>query len=152
MLHQALSKQPDVSRYCVAASQYYKTMLTQFPKVQLRIYEHALLVHVPPLLQQGSLLTGSSFFLEAFNKLWKRYLMYHTNCGGGKKKELPVMDPQVNQSEAGQYRRRANRFNTMDLQALKSLWALTHPYLAARSVDWKGTSGVADSMAAVYSM
>jgi hypothetical protein len=73
MLYQALCKKPDdaaCGAYPRAARQYYKTMLTTFP-VQFQIYEHELLMHVPPLLPMGSLLSGSSFFLEAFNKVWK---------------------------------------------------------------------------------
>jgi hypothetical protein len=57
--------------YWRAPRQHCKTMLTTFPKVQFRIYEHAILVNVPLLLAIGSLLSGSSFFVEAFNKVWK---------------------------------------------------------------------------------
>jgi hypothetical protein len=88
MLHQAPCKKPDDAScraYRRAARQHYETMLTTFPKVQFRIYEHALLVHVPPLLTRGSLLSGSSFFLEAFNKVWKSQLMHHTNNGSSPK-------------------------------------------------------------------
>jgi hypothetical protein len=55
--------------YRGAPGQYYKTMLTTFPKMQFRIYEHAILVHVHPLLEMGLLQSGSSFFLEAFDKV-----------------------------------------------------------------------------------
>jgi hypothetical protein len=55
--------------YRGAPRQYYKTMLTTFPEVQLRMYEHEILVHVHLLLEMGLLLSGSSFFLEAFNKV-----------------------------------------------------------------------------------
>jgi hypothetical protein len=44
-------------------------MLTEFLKVTSGIYDHALLVHVPDLLSQGTLSDGSSWFLEAFNKV-----------------------------------------------------------------------------------
>jgi hypothetical protein len=67
-LRQALSTSPDLAVYQKAAQSYYLTMLTVFPKVHLRIYEHALLVHVPKILLREPLITGSSFFLEACNK------------------------------------------------------------------------------------
>jgi hypothetical protein len=42
-------------------------------------------VHVPDLLAKGAQLDGSSWFLEAFNKVWKNQLLFHTNRGGGHK-------------------------------------------------------------------
>jgi hypothetical protein len=65
-------------------------MLTPFPKVTLRIYEHALLCHVPDVLVEGSLLDGSSRFLEACNKVWKHQLLYHSNSGGWVNKDSKV--------------------------------------------------------------
>jgi hypothetical protein len=70
MLQQAMSREPDIRVYVEAAKVFRKTLLVVFPKVQPRIYEHALLVHVPDMLREGSLLDGSSWFLEAFNKVW----------------------------------------------------------------------------------
>jgi hypothetical protein len=50
----------------------YKIMATHFPKVTMRIYEHVLLMHVHTLLNHGSRLDGSSWFLEAYSKVWKQ--------------------------------------------------------------------------------
>jgi hypothetical protein len=83
MVSEAMHRTPDVDRFKSAAKEYHKTMLTTFPKVTLRIYEHALLCHVPDVLVEGSLLDGSSWFLEAYNKVWKHQLLYHSNSGGG---------------------------------------------------------------------
>jgi hypothetical protein len=85
MLKEAHSKQPDPDAYRRAAHKYRYIMLIQFPKVALRIYDHALLVHVPDVLAQGTLLDGSSWFLEAFSRVWKNQLMFHTNRGGRRK-------------------------------------------------------------------
>jgi hypothetical protein len=60
MLRQALSRTPNVTAYTTAAKEYHKVMSTHFPKVTMRIYQHALLVHVPDILKHGSLLDGSS--------------------------------------------------------------------------------------------
>jgi hypothetical protein len=92
--------EPNVARFKAAAKDYHRTMLTTFPKVTLRIYEHALLVHVPELLSQGSLLDGSSWFLGAYNKVWKNQLLRHGNGGGGKVKYSQVA-PHEKRSEAG---------------------------------------------------
>jgi hypothetical protein len=67
MFHQALSTTPDLDVFHKAAQAYYLAMLTVFPKLHLRIYEHALLVHVPKILLLEPLITGSSFFREACN-------------------------------------------------------------------------------------
>jgi hypothetical protein len=85
MLKTAMSKQPDVQEYCEAARRYHRTMLTHFCKTQFRIYEHIMLVHLPSILMTGTLLDGSSWFLEALNKTWKQALLHHTDCGGGKR-------------------------------------------------------------------
>jgi hypothetical protein len=42
-------------------------------------------VHVPSMLQTGTLLDGSSWFSEALNKTWKQALLHHTDYGGGKR-------------------------------------------------------------------
>jgi hypothetical protein len=82
MLQEAMFDCPNVHRFHAAAKLYHLTMLTHFPKVTPRIYEHALLVHVPSVLSSGSLLDGSSWFLEAYNKVWKHQLLLHSNGGG----------------------------------------------------------------------
>lgn len=63
MLHQSLSLHPHVTVYKERAKIYRKVVLTECPKVRLRIYDHALLVHVPGLLEKGALIDGSSWFL-----------------------------------------------------------------------------------------
>jgi hypothetical protein len=155
MLHQALCKKPDDAAcraYRCAARQYYDTMLTTSPKVQFRIYEHALLVHVPLLLAMGSLLSGSSFFLEAFNKAWKSQLMHHTNKGSSPKNGSRTEATHAKQIKAGQHRLRANRANNMDLQAMKNIWALSDPRLAARAALWTGASTFSGNMAALFDL
>jgi hypothetical protein len=127
-------------------------MLTTFPKVQFWIYEHALLVHVPPLLAMGSLMPGSSFFLEAFNKVWKSQLMHHTSNGSTPKNGSSTEATHAKQSKAGQHRLRANRANNMDLQAMKNIWALSDPRLAARAALWTGASTFSGNMAAFFDL
>jgi hypothetical protein len=41
MLSEAMHRQPNVEAFKQAAREYHQTMLTHFPKVTLRIYEHA---------------------------------------------------------------------------------------------------------------
>jgi hypothetical protein len=53
MIKEALGKKREHTQYRAAAAHYHKVMLTEFPKVTLRMYDHALLVHVPDLLAQG---------------------------------------------------------------------------------------------------
>jgi hypothetical protein len=105
MLIEALSKQPDPNACRRAAHKYHYIMLTQFHQVTLRIYDHALPVHVPDLLAQGTVFDGSSWFLEAFNKVWKNQLLFHTNWGGRRKaaaqKEIAEL---AKQSAAGKER------------------------------------------------
>jgi hypothetical protein len=163
MLRQALSTTPDLAVYQQAAQVYYLTMLTAFPKVHLRIYEHALLVHVPRILLREPLITGSSFFLEAFNKVWKKHLLFHTNNGGGKRTAGTDEDQESNReqlitgeqstsksSEAGEHRRKANRHSTMDYQSLRSLWALSDPRLAAMAERWAPSSVIGDTLIDLY--
>jgi hypothetical protein len=79
-------------------------MLTTFPQVQLWFYEHGFLVRMPPLLGMGSLLSGSSFLLEAFNKVWKNQLTHHTNNGSGPKDGSSTDTTHSKQGKAGQHR------------------------------------------------
>jgi hypothetical protein len=75
MVSEAMHRTPDVDRFKSAAKEYHKTMLTTFPNVTLRTYQHALLCHIPDMLVEGSLLDGSSWFLEAYRKVWKHQLL-----------------------------------------------------------------------------
>jgi hypothetical protein len=50
MVKTALRNKPDLTQYRAAAAQYHKVMLTEVPKVTLRICDHALLVHAPDML------------------------------------------------------------------------------------------------------
>jgi hypothetical protein len=126
MIAEAMHRDPNVARFNAAAKEYHRIMLTTFPKVTLRIYEHALLVHVPEVLSQGSLLDGSSWFLEAYNKVWKNQLLRHSNGGGGKAKDSQVA-PHEKRSEAGLARLRAEQRSRQDKQALRAVWACSHP-------------------------
>jgi hypothetical protein len=136
VLHQALSPTPDVVTFKANAEKYHRIMLTNFPKVKFRIYDHALLVHVPAILAQGTLIDGSSWFLEALNKVWKSELLYHTNNGGGKKRDAEL-DKAGKHSKEGQSYNRALRWNTMDEQALRSVWVKTMPQLSAVVDAWE---------------
>lgn len=147
MLSQAMSRSPDIPAYAEAAKMYHVTMLTHFPKVQPRIYEHALLVHVPELLKEGSLLDGSSWFLEAFNKVWKHQLLHHTNFGGGAKPEAG--DPRDRRREKGRAKHVAWMAARMDRTALASLWTLTDPRVAARATQWV-PSQISESVQLAY--
>lgn len=72
MPKETLSKIPDLA-FCNVASQYHQIMLTYFPKFTLRIYEHALLAHVPDMLKKGPLLYAahSSSSWMRFSKFGK---------------------------------------------------------------------------------
>jgi hypothetical protein len=72
-------------------------MLTHFPKVTLRIYEHALLFHVPDLISGGTLSDGSSWFLEAYHIMWKHQLLSHSNgvVGSMQNQGLQLMSEKV---------------------------------------------------------
>jgi hypothetical protein len=127
MLEQALSPEPNSALCYVAAEKYHRIMLSTFPKATLRVYEHAMLVHVPDLLKQGTLLDGSSWFLEAFNKVWKNQLKFHTNNGGGvKNTELTGKDSVEGRAfkDVG-----ALKAHSMDKQAMKSMWETSMPLL-----------------------
>jgi hypothetical protein len=130
-----MHRTPDVDRLKSAAKEYHKMMLTTFPKVTLRIYEHVLLCHVPDVLVEGSLLDGSSWFLEAYNKLWKHQLLYHSNSGGGVNKDSTVA---VNEkrSEKGCARLQAEQGAREALTALKAMWACSHPEVRDYAVQW----------------
>jgi hypothetical protein len=147
MLQQAMSREPDIHVYVEAAKVFHKTMLVAFPKVQPRIYEHALLVHVPDMLREGSLLDGSSWFLEAFNKVWKHQLLNHTNFGGGTKPETAdILDRRSEEGRASYVACMAAR---MDRTSLASLWTLTDPRVAAHATKWV-PSKVAEEVQLAY--
>ena len=136
MLHQVLSKQPQVAAFKEAAEVYHRIMLTTFPKASLRVYDHAMLVHVPDLLKDGPLLDGSSWFLEALNKVWKNLLLYHTNNGGGAKPEEAGAVRVDKHSPEGRAFHEALKANAMDWQAMKALWVMTMPKLVAAVERW----------------
>jgi hypothetical protein len=137
MLQQAMSREPDIQVYVEAAKVFHKTLLVAFSKVQPRIYEHALLVHVPDMLGEGSLLDGSWWFLEAFNKVWKRQLLNHQNFGGGTKPErADIVDRRGEEGQANYVACMAAR---MDRTSLASLWTLTDPRVTARATKWPST-------------
>jgi hypothetical protein len=83
MLSEAMHRKPNVQAFRDAAKEYHQTMLTHFPKLTLRIYEHAFLFHVPDLISEGTLLDGSSWLLEAYNIMWKHQLLSHSNGAVG---------------------------------------------------------------------
>jgi hypothetical protein len=151
MLQQAMSREPDIQVYVEAAKVFHKTMLVAFPKVQPRIYEHALLVHVPGMLREGSLLDGSSWFLEAFNKVWKHQLLNHTNCGGGTKPETAdILDRRSKEGTAYIYSLYVSCMAArMDKTSLASLWTLTDPRVAAHATKWV-PSKVAEEVQLAY--
>jgi hypothetical protein len=99
MLQQALHNAPDVEIFKAAADESHIGMLTQFPKLTPQIYEHALLVHVPALLS-GSLLDGSPWFLEVFDKVWENHLLHHNNTGGCTKANVENPSGNARKSEA----------------------------------------------------
>lgn len=146
MLKEALGKTPNIPKFCAAAATYHHTMLTQFPKVTLRIYDHALLVHVPELLEHGSLLDGSSWFLEAFNRLWKKRLTQHSNHGGGRKtKEQEEVAELAKHSAAGKKLYHAMKANKLDRQALQALWITSKPEFRGLASKWE-RSGVLEAI------
>jgi hypothetical protein len=137
-----------VAEYHQHAVVYHHTMLRHFPKSPLRGYEHALLVHLPELLRKGqTLLDGSSWFLEAFNKVWKRMLLRHTNNGGGR----PAATQEQQQAEQPALRlcdqqrqtmRLAKKRHDADMQAMKDMCVLTDPVIAAIAAEWAQPSSV----------
>jgi hypothetical protein len=110
-------------------------MLNSFPKVKFRIYDLALIVHVPAILAQGPLIDGSSWFLEALNKVWESELLHHTKNGGGKIDAEP--DNASKHSKEGQDYHCALHWSTMDEQALRSVWAKSMPQLSAVVDAWE---------------
>jgi hypothetical protein len=89
------------------------------PKVKFRIYDHALLVLVHAILAQGTFIDGSSWFLQALNKVWKSEPLYHTNNDGGKKTDAEP-DKAGKHSKEGQLYNHAFRWSTIDEKALRS--------------------------------
>jgi hypothetical protein len=92
-------------------------------------------------------------FLEAFNKVWKKYLLFHINNGGGKKAAGMEEDQEQalsKSSKAGEHRRKANRHSTMDYQSLRSLWALSDPRLAEMAERWAPSSVIGDTLIDLY--
>jgi hypothetical protein len=65
-------------------------MLNQLPESQTPHLGPCTLVHVPAILAQGTIIDGSSWFLEALNKVWKSEFLYHTNNGGGEKRDAEL--------------------------------------------------------------
>jgi hypothetical protein len=139
MLKETLHGSPNVSAFAAAAKSYHKIMATHFPRVTMHIYEHALLMHVHTLLNHGSLLDGSSWFLENYNKVWKQQLMRHSNGNGGKATN-PFEEPGDKQSEAGRARRQANSASSL---YLKGCVVLLTPTCAAHrcQVGCRGHGG-----------
>jgi hypothetical protein len=71
MFKETLSKIPNLA-FCNVASQYHQVMLTCFPKFTLRIYEHALLAHVPDMLKEGP--RGRALLYAAHSSSsWRRF-------------------------------------------------------------------------------
>jgi hypothetical protein len=86
-------------------------------------------------------------FLEAFNKLWKRQLLNHTNFGGGTKPE--TADIVDRRSEEGRANYVACMAGRMDRTSLASLWTLTDPRVAAHATKWV-PSKVAEEVQLAY--
>jgi hypothetical protein len=149
MLQEAMHDCPNLHRFHAAAKLHHLTMLTHFPKVTPRIYEHGLLVHVPSVLSSGSLLDGSSWFLEAYNKVWKHQLLHHSNGGGGRAKKSEGEAPDK-QSEAGRHRQLAERAAREDMSALKAMWACSDPEIRNHAAKW-GQDGLEEAMRVAFS-
>jgi hypothetical protein len=67
MVKEALRSKPDLTQNRAAAAQYHKVMLTEVPKVTVRICNYALLVHVPDVLTIiASALTRDVFEVMVF--------------------------------------------------------------------------------------
>jgi hypothetical protein len=144
MLKEALHCTPTVSAFAAAAKSYHKIMNPHFPKVTMLIYEHALLMHVHTLLNHGSLLDGSSWFLEAYNNVWKQQPMCHSNGGGGKA-TTPFEETDDKQSETGRARQRANSAANEDLSILKAVWSCSHSHVLHFAAKW-GAEGMEDTI------
>jgi hypothetical protein len=136
VLHQDLSLIPDVVTCKASADKYSCIMLTNFPKVNFRIYGHALPVHVPANLAEGALIDGNSRFLEALHRVWKSELLYHTNNGGGKKTDADLDKAGVHSTE-GQSYNRALCWSTIDVQAMRRKWVKAMPQLSAVVDAWE---------------
>jgi hypothetical protein len=120
-------------------------MLTQFPKLTPQIYEHALLVHVPALLSTGSLLDGSPWFLEVFDKVWENHLLHHNNTGGCTKANVENSSGNARKSEAAIKRDTAWCRAWVDLSTLRSVWSIMHPELKAEADTWN-SNGIDDKI------
>jgi hypothetical protein len=91
----------------------------------------------PTLLNHGSLLDGRSWFLEAYNKVWKQQLVRHSNGGGGNA-TTPFEEPDNKQSEAGRARQRANSAAKEEISTLKAMWSCSHPHVRHFAAKWGG--------------
>jgi hypothetical protein len=77
-------------------------------KTRELLYSRLLLqLTVPDLISEGTLLDGSSKFLEACNKVWKRQMLSHSNGGGGVHAESGVAAAARRARSTQKYRGRA---------------------------------------------
>jgi hypothetical protein len=110
-------------------------MLTLFPKMTVFIFKQAMLYHVQDLITEGTLLDGSSWFLEAYSKVWKHQLLCHSRRGAGVHAESRVAANE-RQSEAGCAKLQAELSAREDLCTFKALWACSHPSIRNYAAAW----------------
>jgi hypothetical protein len=113
------------------------------------IHQDALLMHAHTLriLNHGSLLDGSSWFLEAYNKVWKQRLVPLGN-GGSCNATTPFEQPHDKQREAGRARQLANSAAKVE----RAVWSCSHPHVrhfAAKGGP--GAVGMEDTVCAMPS-
>jgi hypothetical protein len=139
MLEEALHRTPNVTAFAATSKSSH-----DFPKFTMRIYEHALFMHVHTLLNHGSVLDGRYWFLEAYTKVWKQHLVRHTNGGGGNANS-PLKEPDDKQSEAGRARQREHSVAKENISTLQAAWSCSHPHVRHFAAKW-GAEGMEDTL------
>jgi hypothetical protein len=85
------------------------------------------------------LLDGSSWFLESFNKVWKRMLLQHTNNGRGRQQAEPHQHAEQTtlppSQQHAQTARAVDEWNSQDRQAMRDMCMLTDPAIAAVAAE-----------------
>jgi hypothetical protein len=90
-----------------------------------------------------------TWFLEAFNKVWKNHLLHHNNNGGGTKAKEENPSGNARKSEAAMKRDKAWCRARVDLSTLRSVWTITHPELKAEAVRWN-SNRIDDKILSLY--
>jgi hypothetical protein len=79
-------------------------------------------------------------FWEAYNKVWKHQLLYHSNSDGWVNKDSKVAVHEK-RSEKGRARLQAEQGSREDLTAIKAMLACSHPEVCGYAAQWAPRPG-----------